>query len=149
MLTENREMIIEVDNFLAFLNNSENILKEKIFSQLSMDDENKEFNQEFKEALFKCFCHEETKNGYFFGLNEKCPMTGEEMEKLLYVIYHWFDVSTFCIYDGEKVEETLNVEKFKNSLFHIPLIVAYKCSIDTVFKIQRIVGEFANIIWLR
>lgn len=142
-------MIVENDNFHAFLNNSQNILENHIFSLLSTDVTSKAFNEEFKEALFNCFCHEEKKNGYFFGVTELCTMYGEEVEKIMYSLYYWFDVSTFCVYDGDKVEEILKIEELKNSLFHIPLIVAYKCSIETVFKIQRIVGEFANIIWLR
>ena len=142
-------MIVEVDSFRAFLNNSENILRQKVFSQLSTDNSSKEFNEEFKEAIFNCFCNENKKNGYFFGITEKCPVNSEDIEKFLCSLHYWFDVSTFCVYDGDKVEEILNVEEFKNSFFHIPLIVAYKCSIDTVFKIQRIVGELANIIWLR
>jgi hypothetical protein len=141
-------LIIENENYYAFLNNSENILREKIFSQLLMDDVSKAFNEEFKEVLFNCFCNEEKKNGYFFSITESCPMHEEEIEKILHSLYYWFDVSTFCIDDGDKVEEILKIEEFKNSLFHIPLIIAYKCSMDTLFKIQRTVGEFANIIWL-
>ena len=139
--------MIENDNFHAFLNASERIIVEKVLQLLPQSEETIIFNKEFKEVLLNCFCNETKKNSYFFGVGDTPnTVSTEVVQKIVETISCWFDISTFCLCDDDNVEELLNVEKFKFSQYHYPLIIAYKCSADTIFKIQRIVGEYANII---
>ena len=119
----------------------------QVLQLLPQSEESTIFNKEFKEVLLNCFCNETKKNSYFFGVgNTPNTVSVEDVKKIVEIVGYWFDISTFCLCDDDSVEEILNVEKFKFSQYHYPLIIAYKCSSDTLFKIQRIVGEYANII---
>ena len=134
------------DNYYKFLNMSDFVvedLSKKWFS------ETPELQKELYKALYITFAEEATKNGVFVELSifDNVP-SYEVFTELTKDIETIFGVTAYCLTEDSDISN-INPEKFTNSLLHIPLIIAYKCSFEKVFTLLRNVGEFANIIWIR
>lgn len=105
----------------------------------------------FREVMKKAFGYEEFKNGSTFELVK--PKSVESIlgkikyDKLCSSVEEIFGVSSFVV--KKKDFPSFNVEELKRATFHIPLIIAYELDEEYLFKLLTMVGEMANIIWIK
>lgn len=109
------------------------------------------FWKPFREVMRNAFAVEEFKNGSTFELvkpkSVDAILSKIKYDKLCSSIEETFGVSSFVV--KKKDFLTFNVEELKRATFHIPLIIAYELDDESLFKLLTVVGEMANIIWIR
>lgn len=109
------------------------------------------FWKPFCEDMRKAFGYEEFKNGSTFELvkpkSVDVILSKIKYDKLCSSVEKIFGVSSFVL--KKKDFLSFNVEELKRTTFHVPLIIAYELEEEQLFKLLTVVGEMANIIWIR
>lgn len=122
----------------------------------SADDATKielwKFWKPFRECLKLCFSKEETKNGSTFELikpkSVDTLLSKVKYDKLCKGIEESFGVTAMVL---KKKDFPLDIkfEDWKFTSFHVPFIVAYELERDHMLKLLTLVGEQANVLWIR